>query len=145
MLIIIGETNAAGLFGKIFPETELIHTWNSIEINAPNAVVIAKNGAPEVTNALGVIVGENAEHSVKRGVQLIVCGNSPKNTVCITSRTADKITLALNRALKTKNGVCEPLEIPLSFLDGFNEFDYMAAFAAAVLFQSEIKDQFLSL
>ena len=136
MLIIIGETKAAELYGKLFTETELVRTKNVDEINAPNAVVIAKNGAPEVTNALGVIVGENADRVLKRGVQLIVCGNSPKNTVCITSRTSDKITLALNRAVKTKYGVCEPLELPLSLLDGFSEFDYMAAFAAALLIRN---------
>lgn len=133
MLIIVGEANASGLFGKIFPETEFVHTQKNAQINAPNSVVIVKSGIPEVLSAFGVIVGENAELNVPRGVQLIVCGNSPKNTVSITSRTADKITLALNRAVRTKNGVCEPLELPVDHINGFSEFDYMSAFAAELL------------
>ncbi|MCH5204568.1 MAG: hypothetical protein J1F03_07450 [Oscillospiraceae bacterium] len=133
MLIVIGDTNAPSLFGKIFPETELVRARGDVEISAPDAVVIAKTKAFEVLNAFGVIVGENAEVNTPRGVQLIVCGNSPKNTVSMTSRTSDKITLALNRAVKTQNGICEPLELPVDLLGGFSEFDYMSAFAGAIL------------
>lgn len=133
MLIIIGETNTTGLFGKIFPETEFVRASENAQINAKNAVVIAKNGNARVLSALGVIVGENAECNFSRGVQLIACGNSSKNTISITSRTSDKITLALNRAIRTKTGICEPLELPVELDNGFSEFDYMAGFAASLM------------
>lgn len=133
MLIIVGETKAGELFGRIFPETDFVLAKGSAKINAQGSAVIVKGEGAEILNALGVVVEENAECSFPRGVQLIVCGNSPKNTVSITSRTGDKITLALNRSLKTKSGVCEPLELPVPFEKRFSEFDYMSAFAAWIL------------
>lgn len=142
MLIITGDTNAGGLFGRAFPAVELICARGNVEVNAKNSVVIAKNSRPAVVSALGVITEENAELDIPRGIQLIDCGNSQKNTVSITSRTADKITLALNRAVKTENGMCEPLELPIPFFDGFSEFDYMSAFAAALLQGNIIQETF---
>ncbi len=133
MLITIGETNAAELYGRIFSDVEYIKLRSGAEINSPSSAVIIKSGKAAIKNASGVITEENAVFEFPRGVQLIVCGNGSKNTVSITSRTSDRITLALNRAIKTKSGICEPLELPVEMLNGFSEFDYMAAFAAMLI------------
>lgn len=133
MLIIVGDIRAGELFGKVFPKTDYVHVKGSAKINAQDCAVIVKEKGAEVLNARGVVVEENAQCMFPRGVQLIACGNSPKNTVSITSRTGDKITLALNRSLKTKSGICEPLELPVPFEQGFTEFDYMSAFASWIL------------
>ncbi|MCH5293988.1 MAG: hypothetical protein J1E07_09675, partial [Treponema sp.] len=61
------------------------------------------------------------------------CGVSSKNTVSVTSRTTDKITLSLNRSVQTADGVCEPLEQPIPDNGNVSEYDLMAAFAAKIL------------
>ena len=138
MLIIIGETKVSELFGKIFPERGYVAVKGAALINDENAVVISRNGKAEVIKARGVIVEENAKMSTARGVQVITCGNNPKNAVSITSRTNDKITLSLNRAVKTGKGICEPLEDPFDMIEGFSEFDYMSAFAVSLLDDTDI-------
>ena len=99
------------------------------------AVIVGKDGEVSVRSALGVIVdGERFSGSLPRGVQLITCGISPKNTVCVTSRTDEKITVSLNRTVRTrKGGVCEPLEQPVDAAAEDDEYDIMAAFAAKLL------------
>lgn len=104
-------------------------------IDCPSAAVILGNGSrPEIRSALGVIVdGDDPDAHLPRSVQLITCGVSPKNTVCITSRTPEKLTLSLNRSIRTASGVCEPLELPVDFRGSFSEYELMAAFAARLL------------
>ena len=82
-----------------------------------------------------VVLGYGAELPVERlgGVQLITCGRCGKNTVSLTSDSGETVTAALNRAVTTLYGVCEPLEYPMDRLPGTSEFGCMAAFAAAVL------------
>ena len=141
MVIIVGKNaeksrlKAGKLFGRIFPEQELVIAQNRAVINAPSAaVIVEKNAAAEIKSALGIIADEDGcFRDFPRGVQLITCGVNQKNTVSFTSRSNDKITLSLNRAIHTKNGIAEPLELPTDFLDGLTEFDYMAAFAASLL------------
>lgn len=107
------------------------------DIDCENAAVIVGRGvSPNVRSALGVIVdGESFSGRIPRGIQLITCGFSPKNTVSVTSRTDDKITLSLNRAIRTANGtVCEPLEQPVALEKPHtDEYDIMAAFAAKLM------------
>lgn len=133
MLVIVGEIKAQQLFGDIFPQADYICTRRGARINVKNAVVIAKDGDVEIENAAAVIVGDNASCNFPRGVQIIVCGNGAKDAISITSRTSDKITLALNRAIRTQSGICEPLETPVELRCGFSEFDYMSAFAASLI------------
>ncbi len=141
MVIIVGKKaeksrlKAEKLFGRIFPEQELVVALNHAVINAPSAaVIVEKNACAEIKSALGIIADEDGcFRDFPRGVQLITCGVNPKNTVSFTSRSNDKITLSLNRAIHTKNGIAEPFELPTDFLDGLTEFDYMAAFAASLL------------
>ena len=103
------------------------------------AVIVGRDGDVSVRCALGVIVdGERFSGNLPRGVQLITCGISPKNTVSVTSRTDDKITLSLNRTIRTqKGGICEPLEQPVDLKNPAgsteDEYDIMAAFAAKLL------------
>lgn len=141
MVIIVGNNaekscfKAEKLFGQIFPEQEIIAAQNHAVINAPSAaVIVEKNASAEIKAALGIIVDEDGCFGeYPRGVQLITCGVNPKNTVSFTSRSNDKITLSLNRAIHTKNGIAQPLELPADYLDELTEFDYMSAFAASLL------------
>ncbi len=107
-------------------------------VDCENAVVImGKNAQADIRAALGVIVDgdEPAEHP--RSVQLISCGVSAKNTVSVTSRTPEVLTLSLNRSVRGKSGVCEPFELPIRLPSDNNsslsEYDRMAAFAAETL------------
>lgn len=108
-------------------------------VDCPECVVTLGAGAelPEVRRAAGVLINGDCcgELPVERlnGVQLITCGRGGKNTVCLTSDSGDRVTAALNRAVMSVNGVCEPLEYPMERLPGTSEYGCMAAFAAAVL------------
>lgn len=141
MVIIVGENaeilrfKARKLFGGIFPERELVLAENRSAINAPSAaVILEKNASAEIEAALGIIADEDGCFGeLPRGVQLITCGINPKNTVSFTSRSNDKITLSLNRSIRTKSGIAQPLELPADLVEGLTEFDYMAAFAASLL------------
>lgn len=108
-------------------------------IDCPEAVVILGAGArAEIRAALGVIAnGDEPADDLPRGVQLITCGVSPKNTVSITSRTPEKITLSLNRSVRAKTGVVEPLELPVEFESDnpLSEYEMMAGFAAELLLE----------
>ena len=123
------------LFGRIFPEEEFVVAQKRAVINSASAVVIVeKNASAEIKSALGIIADEDGCFGeFPRGVQVVTCGGSPKNTVSFTSRSNDKITLSLNRAIRSRNGIAEPLELPADFVDGLDEFDYMAAFAVSLL------------
>ena len=141
MVIIVGKDaeksrcKAEKLFGQIFPEQDFVVAQKRAVINAPSAVVIVESSATaDIKAALGIIADEDGCFgNFPRGVQLITCGVNPKNTVSFTSLSADKITLSLNRAIRAKNGIAEPLELPADVVDGLNEFDYMSAFAASLL------------
>ena len=131
MICIVGESNA----NKLLEELPFIKT-GSAEINAPEAaVIVGKNAKISVSSALGVIVSEEFSGTVPRGIQLITCGISPKNTVSVTSRTDEKITLSLNRSIRTEHGIIEPLEQPVNNERGLSEYDIMSAFAARLLLE----------
>lgn len=131
MVCIVGECNS----DRHLDDLKVIKTQKNAEIDCDEAVVIVGgDGDVRVRSALGVIVdGERFSGELPRGVQLITCGISPKNTVCVTSRTDEKITLSLNRTIRTQKGVCEPLEQPVDAVGADEEYDIMAAFAAKLL------------
>lgn len=134
MIIIPGKSNAPKC--DFFPETEFICTSGSLEIHAKNSILIIGEKPPEIIlrEAFAVIAdGDGFQGFVPRGIQLITCGLSGKNTLCVTSRRQDKITVSLNRAINTLNGIVEPLEIPVNIAEGISEFDCMAAMAAKLL------------
>ncbi len=129
IIIICGECECFKQLEK-YPAVKIC---GKAEVNCGSAVIIAgKNADFAVNSALAVIVDEGVSGELSRGVQLITCGVSPKNTVSITSRTDEKITLSLNRSIKTQRGVVEPLEKPV-LKENFSEFDLMAAFCAKLL------------
>ena len=129
MICIVGESRAEELLG----EYEIVKVY-SAEINSSSAaVIVGENAKIKIRSALGVIVSDEFSGSVPRGIQLITCGISPKNTVSITSRTDEKITLSLNRSIRTSSGICEPLEFPVSVPEILSEYDIMSAFAARLL------------
>ena len=130
-VVIVGESRAEELLGE-FP---IIKTRDFANVKCADAVVImGKNARAEIVSALGVIVdGDEPAADLPRFVQVIACGVSSKNTVSVTSRTTDKITLSLNRSVQTADGVCEPLEQPMPDNDNVSEYDLMAAFAAKIL------------
>lgn len=108
-------------------------------VDCPECVVVLGSGGelPEVSRAAGVLINGDCcgELPVERlgGVQLITCGRCGKNTVSLTSDSGSTVTAALNRAVLTLNGICEPLEYPMKRPGGASDFGCMAAFAAAVL------------
>lgn len=131
IVIIVGESRADALLGEL----SMIKANEFAKISCADAVVImGKNARAEVVSALGVIVdGDEPAANLPRFVQVIACGVSPKNTVSVTSRTSEKITLSLNRSVQTADGVCEPLEQPIPDNKNVSEYDLMAAFAAKIL------------
>lgn len=134
LLVIVGDSRADEFFGK-YPT---IKAERSAKIDCEIAAVIVGKGAGlEVSSALGVIAdGESFRQKLPRGIQLITCGVSPKNTVSITSRTAEKLTLSLNRSIRTESGkICEPLEQPVNVRNNIDEYDVMAEFAAKMLLE----------
>lgn len=121
-------------------EFSVVRADGSADIDCENAaVIVGRNASLNVKKALGVIVdGDSFNGQIPHGIQLITCGISPKNTVSITSRTDDKITLSLNRAIRTAAGICEPLEQPVPLDKPLDEYDIMAAFAAKLLLSNNI-------
>lgn len=132
LICIVGESSSDEHLRGI----PLVKAADRADIDCENAaVIVGKKARLNVKNALGVIVdGESFSGKMTSGVQLITCGISPKNTVSVTSRTDDKLTLSLNRTIRTANGVCEPLELPVTLSENSrSEYDIMAAFAARLL------------
>ncbi len=68
-----------------------------------------------------------------KGIPVITCGMGRCNTVSVTSRTSEMITVSLNRTISSMSGVCEPQELPLPLISGADEYDHMAAFALLLL------------
>lgn len=91
----------------------------------------SENLPPAFGTVFAVIAAEDYRGSVPRGVQLVSCGISHKNAVSVTSRTEERLILSLNRSLRTKSGMTEPLELPVPARG--DEYELMAAFAARLL------------
>lgn len=133
-VLIVGQMSAE-LFGSVFPKCGTVTADLVKEVDAECAVILCdKCGEVNIRNALGVIFnGDSPPPLLPDGIQLISCGICAKNTVSLSSRAADSITLSLNRSIQTENGICEPLELPVKADESANVYEYMAAFAAAVL------------
>ncbi len=128
------------LFGGVFPACGVISADSVGTVDAADCAVILRKSSPKINikSALGVIFnGDTPPDVLPDGVQLISVGIGAKNTVSISSRAADSITLSLNRTIRTQNGVCEPLELPVPADENADVYDYMSAFAASLLISSE--------
>lgn len=130
-VVLIGESGAEKLLGGY----SIVKARDFAAVDCENAVVIlGKNARCKINSALSVVVdGDEPPTDLPRRVQLISCGVSPKNTVSITSRTSEKLTLSLNRSIRTASGFCEPLELPVDIVKSVSEYDIMAAFAVKLL------------
>ncbi len=138
-VVALGNVNVVGLLsGGIFPACAVVRAGRVSAVAGADFFVAAGNGArlPHKLSALAVAVDCDSGVSTAGlcGNSIITCGLGGKNTVSVTSKTTDYITLSLNRALHTVSGLCEPLELPVPLYGGFSDFDYMAAFAASVMF-----------
>ncbi len=138
-VIVVGDSDISGLLsGEVFPRCEVVITDSAREINARDSVVVAGHVTvlPERVTAFAAVVDADADIdlSALRGNSVITCGIGCRNTVSVTSKTADRITLSLNRAVHTVKGLCEPLELPVPLYESYTDFDYMAAFAVSVIF-----------
>lgn len=132
-VIIAGESRA----DELLEGFSIVKAREFDVIDSSDAAVIMGVGArAEIRSAMSVVVdGDGRVERLPGHVQLISCGVSGKNTVSVTSRTGEKVTISLNRTVKTKNGECEPLEMPVEAVEGISEFDMMAAFAVKVLLE----------
>ena len=131
MIFILGESNSP----LYFPELNCTIIKGFSEINAPDSPIIIGKNPPEflLKNAFAVIAEENFPGAVPKGIQLITCGISGKNTFSLTSRRENKVTVSLNRNIYGKHGVIEPLEIPVTLRKNTDETDCMIAVACLLL------------
>ncbi len=126
------------LDGGVFPICDVV-TMNSLGCLKAEDSVLVIGRKPQLSggeiSAFSVVV--NADEQFGRealcGQSVISCGMSGRNTVSVTSKTVDSITLSLNRAITTMKGLCEPLELPVKRVGGCSDYDYMAAFAVSLL------------
>ena len=128
-ILVVGGEKLEGIQGVQAQQVE--------RVDCGECAVIICDGAevPQVAHAAGVMInGDTAVIPAERvsGVQLITCGRGVKNTVSVTSDDGETLTLALNRAVETLSGVCEPMELPVQ-RQGRSDFMCMALFAAEIL------------
>lgn len=68
-----------------------------------------------------------------QGIQVVTCGLSPKDTFTFSSRGEDSAVVSLMRAVETTAGIVEPMEIPISFVPGAEDYPLLSTTAALVL------------
>jgi len=105
-------------------------------------VVMGENARlPVIVSAAAVLINGDSEESLPverlNGIQLITCGRTGKNTVSLSSNAGESVTVALNRAVMTFAGICEPLELPVVRSPGASDYGCMAAAAAGIIFGAE--------
>ncbi len=137
-VIISGRCGASAYFLEgIFRCDEVISAADTELIHAPTSVLIAGEDAqlPCSFSVFAAVVDADSgfDAEMLRGTAVLTCGVSGRNTVSMTSRTPERVTLSLNRSVTTLRGVCEPFELPVQRLPDTTDFDCMAAFAAAVV------------
>ena len=133
----VGKVDMTGLLGGIFPCRQVIYADRINGITAEDCILIIGEGAQlfgDISVAAAVLDSDSGVSALSlRGTPVITCGMSGKNTISITSRTEDSLTLSLNRTITAENGIYEPLELPVKLIQGARDFDYMAAFALSLL------------
>lgn len=137
-VIISGSCGASAYFLEgIFRCDEVISVRGTELVKAPDSVLIAGKGAllSGGLQVFAAIVDADSgfDAAALQGTAVIACGMSGRNTVSMTSRTPERVTLSLNRSVMTLRGLCEPFELPLPMLPDTSDYDCMAAFAAAVV------------
>lgn len=137
-IIAVGKVNILPLIGsELVPQCSVICAREITALKAEQAVlVVGKDSSlPYELSAFAAIVDCDNSFDPRRlkGVPVITCGMGSRNTVSVTSKTTERITLSLNRSIHTLRGICEPLELPLPLYRELEDYDYMAAFAASLL------------
>lgn len=139
MVIAVGDVDIAVLCGcGLLDGCAVMRCRELCEVHAENAVLVLGRDAAlrcDISDVFAAVVCSELCHPVERlrGVPILTCGMGARNTISVTSRTADSMTLALNRRVATLRGCCEPMELPLSLCAPSDDYDHMAAFAAAVV------------
>ncbi len=136
-VIIAGRSGAARLFEEgVFRCDSLIAAGGLRLLRSPESVLIVGEDAelPRFLEVFAATADADGSFDAKplRGTAVLTCGISGRNTISVTSRTSDSITLSLNRSVMTLRGICEPFEFPLTYPHGASDYDIMSAFAAAV-------------
>lgn len=139
-VVIIGSGCAQLFNGEILPRYNTVCAASASSIDLSDGIVVFGEECtdfPSELNAFAVIISDCSLDCARAlcgcGVPVITCGMSLKSTISASSRTAEQLTLSLNRTIPTLNGHCEPLEFPLKPMQGVSLYDHMAAFAAAVI------------
>lgn len=139
MVIAVGDVDIGVLRGcGLLDGCAVVRCSKLCEVYAENAVLVLGRDAElrcDISDVFAAVVCSELCHPVERlkGVPILTCGMGARNTISVTSRTSDRMTLALNRRIATVRGCCEPMELPLSLCASSDDYDHMAAFAAAVV------------
>ena len=138
LVTVVGELNLLPLLGgDVLPRCGVICAPALTELCAADTVLIVGGKAvlPNRLSVLAAVVDADSgfDPCRLRGAPVVTCGLGSRNTICITSRTTEYVTLSLNRSVQTLKGICEPMELPLPVCEAAEDYAYMAAFAASVL------------
>ena len=136
MIITTGKVDLTSLLGEL-RLCGIMSAERITQLYAEDSVLVLGSGAkiPERLSVFAVIADtdEGFEAGSLKGSAVIGCGMGSKNTVSVTSKTTERITLSLNRSIRTINGSCDPMEQPVRLREGISDYEYMAAFAALLL------------
>lgn len=135
---VIGRAGIHLVLGVLLPHCGIISTEILSFASDDNCILVLGENADitaDRNSVFAAVVNSDAGFPAEKlkGIPVITCGMGGHNTVSVTSRTAEKITVSLNRTISSMSGVCEPQELPMPLVSGAEEYDYMAAFAAALL------------
>ena len=138
IVTVVGQSDILPLFDEnVLPHCGIICAPALTQLEAKEAVLVIGEGAvlPEKLSVLAAVVDNDSgfNASLLNGTAVVTCGLGSRNTVSITSKTAEYVTLSLNRSIQTLKGICEPMELPLPVREDVDDYAYMAAFAASVL------------
>lgn len=139
-VIVIGSGCAQLFNGAVLPRCDTVSAVSASSIDIGDGIVVFGEQCanfPSELNAFAAVISDCSLDCARAlcgcGIPVITCGMSLKSTVSASSSTAERLTLSLNRTIPTLKGCCEPLELPLTPVQGVSLYDHMAAFAAAVI------------
>ena len=99
-------------------------------------LLFAEKGALPPRPLTGGILIADAEARLSpalKGMLTLTCGPSPKDTFTFSGRGEEEAAVALMRTIPLPGGAAEPMEVPIFFPAGTEDFLLLAATAALVL------------
>ena len=99
-------------------------------------LLFAEKGALPPKPLTGGILIADAEARLSpalRGMLTLTCGPSPKDTFTFSGRDEEEAAVALMRTIPLPGGTAEPMEVPVFFPAGTEDFHLLAATAALML------------